>query len=121
MKALGCGLALVLVATLAWGQDHQRPAADAFSASWAPEADPVDQRIKGSVHNGSRFRVTDVRLQVVGLDGSSRPVGQTFTWAFGDIAPDGETSFAIEAIPGAVSYQISVVSYDVVTGPPARE
>jgi len=41
-------------------------------------------------------------------------------WAIGDIDPGGETSFVFDALPDAVSYQIAVVSYDVVSGP-ARE
>ena len=36
------------------------------------------------------------------------PVGQCFSWAFGDIAPGGETSFVAEPIPSAVAYRISV-------------
>jgi len=50
-----------------------------------------------------------------------RPVGRTFTWALGDIAAGGDSSFVTEAVPGAVTYRITVVSYDVVSGPVARE
>jgi hypothetical protein len=121
MKALGFGLALTLVATTAWSQDQQPPAADAFRVSWQQETDPVSRRIEGRVHNDSRFRVTDVRLQVEGLDAGRRPVGRTYAWALGDIAPGEDTCFVIEAVPGAVTYQITVVSYDVVSGPMARE
>jgi hypothetical protein len=74
MKALGFGLALMLVSTTAWSQDQRPPASDAFRVSWQRETDPVAQRIEGRVHNDSQFRVTDVRLQVEGLDGGSRPL-----------------------------------------------
>ena len=121
MKALGFGLALMLVATVASAQDHQPPATDAFRVSWERETDPVDRRIEGRVHNDSPFRVTDVRLEVQGLDAGSRAVGWTFAWALGDIAPGGDSSFVTEAVPGAVTYRIIVVSYDVVAGPLARE
>src|SRR6267142_3103513 len=110
----------MLVATAAWGQ-AQRPATDAFRVSWDRETDPVDRRIEGRVHNDSPFRVTDVRLDVQGLDAGGRPVGRTFAWALGDIAPGGDSSFVTEAVPGAVTYRITVVSYDVVSGPVARE
>jgi len=33
----------------------------------------------------------------------------------GDIAPGGETFFVTEPLPGAVSYQITIVSYDLVS------
>jgi hypothetical protein len=121
MKALGFGLALMLVSTTAWSQDQRPPASDAFRVSWQRETDPVAQRIEGRVHNDSQFRVTDVRLQVEGLDGGSRPVGRTFAWALGDIAPGQDTSFVTEAVPGAVTYHITVISYDVVSGPMAPE
>ena len=121
MKALGFGLALMLAATVAWGQDQQLPATDAFRVSWERETEGLLPRIEGRVHNNSPFRVTDVRLQVDGLDGGSRPVGRTFAWALGEIAPGGDTSFVTEAVPGAVTYQITVVSYDVVSGPVAPE
>jgi hypothetical protein len=80
----------------------------------------VVSNIKGSVFNDSPYRVTDVRLQVVGLDPDRQPIGQTLAWALGDIAPGGETSFFAEPVPGAVSYRITVVSYDLVSLGQAR-
>jgi hypothetical protein len=113
---VGLGIALMLVATAAWGQD-QRPAADVFRVSLQPETDPVASRMEGRIHNDSGFRVTNVRLHVEGVDASGQPVGRRFTWAFGDIAPGGETSFILEAMPGAVSYRIAVDAFDVVSAP----
>ena len=117
MKALGFGVALMLVATVASGQDQRPPAPDAFRVTWQRETDPVASRIEGRVHNASPFRVTDVRVEVQGLDADSRLVGRTFTWAIGDIPPGDQTSFVFEAIPDAVNYRFAVVSYDVVSGP----
>jgi hypothetical protein len=117
MKALGLGVALMLVATVASAQDQPGPAPDAFRVTWRQETDPVARRIEGRVHNESPFRVTDVRLQIEGLDADRRAVGWTFAWAVGDLAPGGETSFVFDALPGAVSYRFAVVSYDVVSGP----
>ncbi len=85
------------------------------------ETDPVAHRVEGRVHNGSPFRVTDVRLDVRGLDANRRPVGQTFVWAIGDIASGGQSSFVFEAMPDAVTYHITVVSYHVVSGPPVPQ
>jgi hypothetical protein len=61
---------------------------------------------QGSVFNDSPYRVTDVRLAVEGFDANQRFVGRVLTWAFGDIAPGGETGFATEPLPGAVDYRI---------------
>ncbi len=111
--AIGLALALMLATTAAWGGD--RPANDSFRVSWEPEPDPVAARIEGRVHNDSSFRVTDVRLQVEGLDAGGQPVGRTFAWAFGDIGPGGETSFVVEGMRGAVTYRIAVDSFDLVS------
>jgi len=117
-RALAFALGLVLLTMPAWGQARQtgeQAAQRWFRVSWAPPTEGVVSSIKGSVFNDSPYRVTDVRLQVEGLDPDRQPVGQTLVWAFGDIAPGGETSFVAEPVPGAVSYWITVVSYDLVS------
>jgi hypothetical protein len=117
-RALAFGLGLVLLTTTAWGQTGQtgeQAAQPWFRVSWALSTADVVSSIKGSVFNGSPYRVTDVRLQVEGLDADRRPVGRTRAWAIGDIVPGGETSFVAESVPGAVSYRITVVSYDLVS------
>ena len=117
-RALAFALGLVLLTMPAWGQAGQtgeQAAQRWFRVSWAPPTEGVVSSIKGSVFNDSPYRVTDVRLQVEGLDPDRQPVGRTLVWAFGDIAPGGETSFVAEPMPGAVSYRITVVSYDLVS------
>ena len=117
-RALAFALGLVLLTMPAWGQAGQtgeQAAQRWFRVSWAPPTEGVVSSIKGSVFNDSPYRVTDVRLQVEGLDPDRQPVGHLLVWAFGDIAPGGETSFVAEPVPGAVSYRITVVSYDLVS------
>ena len=75
MRALGFGVALMLVTAVASAQDQWLPAADAFRVSWQRETDPVAPRIVGRVHNDSPFRVTDVRLEVQGLDANRQGRG----------------------------------------------
>jgi hypothetical protein len=113
--SLTLGLALVLLTTVAWGQTDEQGAQRLFRVSWAPAADGVVSTIKGRVFNDSPYRVTNVRLQVEGLDADRHPVGRRLAWAVGDIEPGGETFFAAEPLPGAVSYHITVVSYDLVS------
>jgi len=116
----GClvlGLVLGILTSPARGQDWDRW----FRVSWGPEANgkTPTARIEGSVHNDSPYRVTDVELAVEGLSADQHPVGQRFVWALGDIAPGSESSFVTEAMPGAVTYRITVVSFDIVSvGPP---
>ena len=114
--ALVFGLGLLLLASAAEGQttDHSE-AQRWFRVSWTPPPEGAVSTLKGSVFNDSPYRVTDVRLQIEGLDADRHPVGHRLAWAIGDIAPGGETSFAAEPLPGAVTYQITVVSYDLVS------
>ena len=114
-RALTFALALVLLTTAAWGQTDEQGAQRWFRVSWAPPVDGVVSTIKGSVFNDSPYRVTDVRLQVEGLDADRHSVGRRLAWAVGDIEPGGETFFAAEPLPGALSYRITVVSYDLVS------
>jgi hypothetical protein len=41
-------------------------------------------------------------------------------WALGDIDPGGESSFVTEAMPGAVTYRITVIAFDIVSVEPTR-
>jgi hypothetical protein len=122
--ALAVALGLVPLTMPAWGQAGQAGGQSAqtgwFRVSWAPPTNGVVSSIRGRVFNDSLYRVTDVHLQVEGLGPDGQPVGRTRVWAFGDIAPAGETSFVAEPVPGAVSYRITVVSFDLVSLGQAR-
>jgi hypothetical protein len=112
---LGLGVTLVLTTAVAWGQDRRQPASDSFRVTWQPRATGVVPTIEGRVYNASPVWVTDVRLQVEGLDPEGHAVGRRFAWALGDIVPGGESSFVVDAVRGAASYRITVVSFSVVS------
>ena len=114
--ALVLGIA-VLTAT-PWGHAAESRA-EWFRVNWEPRPTSVLPRIGGRIHNQSQYRVTNVRVQIEGLDAADAQVGQIYSWALGDIVPGGETSFVAEAMPDAVSYRMSVVSFDIVAGPQA--
>ena len=113
---VGLVVVLVMLTTAAWGQGQDGPGSDAFRVTWKsrPSGTPM---IEGEVYNTSAYRVTAVRLRVEGFNDARSTVGETFTWAIGDIPPSGETSFVSESVPGAVTYRITVVSYDIVSRP----
>lgn len=113
---LALGLVLVLTAA-ASGQSRDEWPNGWFRVSWAPQengATPTP-RIQAFVHNDSPYRVSDVRLRVEGLDADNHSVGQRSAWALGDIASGGDTSFVIESMPGAMTYRIMVISFDIVS------
>jgi hypothetical protein len=112
---LGLGVALVLTTAVAWGQSRDRPASDSFRVTWQPRATGVLPTIEGHVYNASSVWVTDVRLQVEGLDAEGHVVGRRFAWALGDIVPGGESSFVVDTVGGAAGYRITVVSFAVVS------
>ena len=116
---LAFGLVLALTTSAAWAQTSAAPTDGWFHASWQPRPGDLPFTIEGQVHNNSPYRVTDVRLQVEGLDAANHAVGEVYTWAIGDIMPGGETSYVADSIPGAVAYRVTVVSYDLVSAVPA--
>ena len=112
--AVGLGL-LTLLPTVGSAQSDGR-GARWFRVTWALSPDSlIGSRISGDVLNDSPYRVTNVRLQIEGLDSDSAAVGRTSAWVFGDIRPGGRTFFAAEPIPGSVSYRVNVVSWDLVS------
>jgi hypothetical protein len=113
--SIALGLALVLMASAAWGQGPGPPTNGSFRVSWEPRTTGVIPTIQGHVRNDSAVWVTDVRLRVEGLDPDGRPVGERVAWALGDIVPAGDSTFVVESVPGAVSYRIAVVSFTVVS------
>jgi hypothetical protein len=113
-SALAFGIVLGLTTSAGWGQ-IPTPPNGWFRASWQPRPGDLSSTIQGNVYNSSPYRVTDVRLQVEGIDGENHPVGALFACAIGDIPPGGETSYVADTIPGAVAYRVTVVSYGLVS------
>jgi len=117
-RSLTVAVALILAVstTTAWAQNFGGSPAPWFHVTWNNRGYGSVPTIEGYVQNASPFRVTNVRLQIDGLDGGGRSVAQAFGWTFGDIAPGDRGYFTAPAIPGATAYQISVASFDVISG-----
>jgi hypothetical protein len=111
----GLALAIVLASAPAHGQSGDRPENNSFHVTWQPRPDSAIRAVEGRVHSGLSARVTNVRLRVEGFAGDGRPVGKTYAWVVGDVAPGGDAYFAVEPIPQAASYRVGVVSFDVVS------
>lgn len=113
--ALALGVLLAWLTTAASAQSGDALARQWFRVRWTPPTEGTTPTLAGHVFNGSPYRVTDVRLRVEGFSADHRRIGQVFTWALGDIDAGGESPFSVEAIPGAVTYQVDVVSFDLVS------
>ena len=114
MARLALALAVVLIATPVWGQDHDPSSGGRFHVVWDPRGG-IAGTIKGHVYNGSVLRLTNVRLEAEGLAADHHSVGKKLIWAVGDIVPGGEAYFVVEAMPDAVTYRVDVVSFDIVS------
>jgi hypothetical protein len=101
--------------TAAWAQNFGGSPAPWFHVTWNEHRYGPVLKIDGYVQNASPFRVTNVRLQIDGLDAGGRSVAHAFGWTFGDIAPGDRGYFTAPAISGATAYQITVSSFDVIS------
>jgi hypothetical protein len=115
-RSIAFGFALlILLPAMAPAQSDTRVSLQ-FRASLAPSADGAARsRISGDVVNESPYRVTNVRVEIEGVNADNGSVGHTFAWTVGDIAPGGKTYFMTEPIRGASSYRVRVVSWDLVS------
>jgi hypothetical protein len=59
--------------------------------------------------------VTNVRIEIEGLNSDKGSVGRALAWAVGDLPAGGVTFFAVQPIPGSASYRGRVVSWDLVS------
>lgn len=81
------GFGFVLLTAAAWAQTGEETAQRWFRVSWAPPTDSAVSTLKESVFNSSPYRVTNVRLEVEGVDGNNHLVGRMQAWAVGGILP----------------------------------
>jgi len=84
-----------------------------FTIDWAPATQHGKTGVEGYIRNEANFVATRVRLLVDALDASGNVVDQRLVWLLSpDLAP-GTRGYFEASIPGpAVSYRVSVFSFD---------
>ena len=84
-----------------------------FTIDWAPATQHGKTGVEGYIRNEANFVATRVRLLVDALDASGNVVDQRLVWLLSpDLAP-GTRGYFEASIPGpAVSYRVSVYSFD---------
>jgi hypothetical protein len=114
-------LAMVLVGTSGYAQSD-RPTPNSFRLEWSRRPGWMRPGTDGYIYNESRWRVTNVRVQARALDGSGRLVRETVVSVFGNSVPGVRTFFSLPPIAEGESYQLEVVSFDLISREgPARD
>lgn len=114
-------LAVILAGTSSYAQSD-RPTADSFRLEWSRRPGWMRPGTDGFLYNESRWRVTNVRVQARALDGSGRLVRETIVSVFGNSVPGVRTFFALPVLAEGESYQLEVLSFDLIAREgPARD
>jgi hypothetical protein len=115
--ALGLALLtqLALLSTAGSARSDDELSARWFRVSLPPSPEGGKSRISGEVRSQAPYRVTNVRIEIEGLNADNGPAGRTFAWAVGDLPPGGATFFAVQPIRGSVSYRGGVMPGDLVS------
>ena len=120
-RALLLVLVMLLAGTSSYAQSD-RPTADSFRLEWSRRPGWMRPGTDGFLYNDSRWRVTNVRVQARALDSSGRLVRETLVSVFGNSVPGVRTFFALPALVEGETYQLEVVSFDLIAREgPARE
>ena len=115
-------LAMMLLADTSSYAQSDRPTADSFRLEWSRRPGWMRPGTDGFLYNESRWRVTNVRVQARALDGSGRLVRETVVSVFGNSVPGVRTFFALPALGEGESYQLEIVSFDLIARDgPSRE
>jgi len=115
--ALGLALLtqLALLPTVGSARSDDELSARWFRVTLLPASEGAKSRISGEVRSQAPYRVTNVRIEIEGLNADNGSAGRTFAWAVGDLPAGGATFFAVRPILGSVSYRGRVVSWDLVS------
>ncbi len=84
-----------------------------FKLDWEQAQRAGRTVVIGRFMNDSGATAKDIRLRVEGLDQTGRVVSTTTGYVAGQITPGTRTFFEVPVPPGASSYRVSVLSFDV--------
>lgn len=99
----------------AHAQEPGSPQPQAFRIEWARQPPTMRPGVEGYVYNDSRWRVTNVRLRVRVTDASGRVVRESVAGVWGNVTPHGRAFFKLPPLAGHESYELAVVSFDLIS------
>jgi hypothetical protein len=89
-----------------------------FKLDWAVEPSrDGSQKVSGYVHNQYGRAATRMQMLAQALDPQGNLVGQRLAWVPGTVPPLDRAYFAIDGLPAAEHYRVTVWSWDFIETP----
>jgi len=107
--------ALLAVAAVAGAQSSGRPTSESFRIEWVRRPPSMRPGVDGYIYNDSRWRVTNVRVRAVVVDAAGATVRESVVSVWGNAVPGTRTFFVLPAIGEGQIYQLTVVSFDLIS------
>ena len=105
----------LLVVTSAHAQGPGRPSPESFRIEWTRRPAWMRPGVDGYLYNDSRWRVTNVRVRAQVVSAAGGTVRETVVSVYGNSVPGARAFFVLPGIAEGESYQLTVVSFDLVS------
>ena len=105
----------LFVIASAHAQSPGRPAPESFRIEWTRRPGWMRPGVDGYIYNESRWRVTNVRVRAVVVDGSGGVVRETLVSVFGNAVPGTRTFFVLPPIAESETYQLTIATFDLIS------
>jgi len=107
--------ALLAIAAVAGAQSSGRPTSESFRIEWVRRPPSMRPGVDGYIYNDSRWRVTNLRVRAVVVDAAGSTVRETVVSVWGNAVPGTRTFFVLPAIGEGQVYQLTVISFDLIS------
>jgi hypothetical protein len=107
--------AFVVAAASAQAQPPGRPTAESFRIEWVRRPPSMRPGVDGYIHNDSRWRVTNLRIRAVVVDAAGTVVRESVVSVWGNSVPGTRTFFTLPSIGEGEIYQLTVVTFDLIS------
>jgi len=91
------------------------PSPESFRIEWNRRPGWMRPGVDGYLYNDSRWRVTNVRVRAQVLDGSGSVLRETVVSVFGNAVPGARTFFVLPPLKETESYQLKVLTFDLIS------
>jgi len=106
---------VVAAAAVAQAQSPGRPTPESFRFEWARRSPSMRPGVDGYIYNDSRWRVTNLRVRAVVVDAAGTKVRESVVSVWGNSVPGTRTFFVLPAIGEGETYQLTVISFDLIS------